>query len=368
MNPPTEQLVRDYLNRLSLAARHTLGLSDRQTLLDQVRARIEVDSGGMRKASPAEVRRALAALGDPIAVVEAVHARLATGQGLLLLGGTGPGAVNQAAAGRALPGPAAPDQAASVAVVTEIPPSAESPADPPGRAGLVPGGEPGPSADEPEPRGETRSLGETGSRRAVRGRPAPLRRPFGSRQSVPFAAAMTALPAPTGGPDDVQPGPPDDPAATGLARWWPSRPPTGGGSPDGLPGQIGRAATRLLALSWRHKAETIAVILLGLGGALYPPVWVLGVFVALACRQWDMRDKWIALGAPVLLLVFGTVAIVVLGGARASLGAYAVEAWRGADLLSRALALASGAYLFARLHRGRREPKQPPWNVPHRLG
>ena len=112
----------------------------------------------------------------------------------------------------------------------------------------------------------------------------------------------------------------------------------------------------------------MAVILLGLGGAIYPPVWILGVFVALACRQWDMRDKWIALAAPVLLLVFGTVAIVVLGGARASLGAYAVEAWRGADLLSRVLALASGAYLLVRLHRGRREPKQPPWNVPHRLG
>jgi hypothetical protein len=121
-------------------------------------------------------------------------------------------------------------------------------------------------------------------------------------------------------------------------------------------------------MSRRHKAETLAVILLGLGGAIYPPVWILGALVALPCRLWDMRDKWVALGAPVLLLVVGTVAIVVLGGAHVSLGAYAVEAWRGADLLSRVLALASGGYLLVRLLRGRREPKQPPWNVPHRLG
>ncbi|MHB1875430.1 MAG: hypothetical protein ACYCPF_11310 [Streptosporangiaceae bacterium] len=181
---------------------------------------------------------------------------------------------------------------------------------------------------------------------------------------------MTALPAPTGGTgdlDDDQPDPPGDPGASGLPRWWPPRPPNSGG-PDRPPGQIGRAATRLLALSRRHKVATLAVILLGLGGAIYPPVWVIGVFVALPCRKWDMRDKWIALGAPVLLLIVGTVAIVVLGGAHVSLGAYAVEAWHGADLLSRMLALASGAYLLVRLIRGRREPKQPPWNVPHRLG
>ena len=43
------------------------------------------------------------------------------------------------------------------------------------------------------------------------------------------------------------------------------------------------------------------------------------------------------------------------------------EAWRGADWLSRALALLSAGYLLRRLFRGRRTPKLPPWNIPHRF-
>ena len=77
MNPPTEQLVRDYLNRLSLAARSRLGLSDRQALLDQTRARIEAEVGGLNHATPAQVRQTLAALGDPIALVENERTRIA---------------------------------------------------------------------------------------------------------------------------------------------------------------------------------------------------------------------------------------------------------------------------------------------------
>ncbi|MHB1594146.1 MAG: hypothetical protein ACYCO9_12040 [Streptosporangiaceae bacterium] len=363
MSPPTEQLVRDYLNRLSLAARPTLGFSDRQVLLDQVRARIEADSGGMRKASPAEVRRVLATLGDPIAVVEAVHARLAAGQGILLRGATDHGAVRQAVAGPVAAGPGAMESAASVSVVTEIPRPAESPEDLPGRARPAPGGgSSAPGGGSSAPGGGSSAPGRSGAR----GRPSRSRR----SANVPFAAAMTALPAPTGGtggPEDDQPGPPDDPAESGLPRWWPFTPPTAGGGSDRPPGQVGRAAARLLSLPRRHKVETLAIILLGLGGATYPPVWIAGVLVALPCRQWDRRDKWISLAAPVFLLVVGTVAVVVLGGAHVSLGAYAVEAWRGADLLSRMLALASGGYLLVRLLRGRREPRLPPWNVPHRL-
>ena len=46
MNPPTEQLIRDYLNRLSVAARGKLGFSERQSLLDRTRARIEAECDG----------------------------------------------------------------------------------------------------------------------------------------------------------------------------------------------------------------------------------------------------------------------------------------------------------------------------------
>ena len=79
MNPPTEQLIRDYLNRLSVAARGKLGFSERQSLLDRTRARIEAECDGSNGASAIQVRRALAGLGDPIAIVEREHARICAG-------------------------------------------------------------------------------------------------------------------------------------------------------------------------------------------------------------------------------------------------------------------------------------------------
>ena len=45
MHPPSEQLVRDYLNGLSVAAASRLGPRERQQLLDRPRARIEAADG-----------------------------------------------------------------------------------------------------------------------------------------------------------------------------------------------------------------------------------------------------------------------------------------------------------------------------------
>src|SRR5260370_5130498 len=70
MNPPTEQLIRDYLNRLAVAARGQLGFAQRQSLLDRTRARIDAECAGACGASAVQVRKALAGLGDPIALVE----------------------------------------------------------------------------------------------------------------------------------------------------------------------------------------------------------------------------------------------------------------------------------------------------------
>src|SRR5262245_52229578 len=78
MNPPTEQLVRDYLNRLAVAAKTRLEPADRQTLLDQTRARIEAEGGGMRHATASQVTRILTTLGDPAALVDQ-HRRMANG-------------------------------------------------------------------------------------------------------------------------------------------------------------------------------------------------------------------------------------------------------------------------------------------------
>jgi hypothetical protein len=114
--------------------------------------------------------------------------------------------------------------------------------------------------------------------------------------------------------------------------------------------------------------EVIAVLLLGLGGAIYPPIWLLGALLGLPSKKWDMRDKFVGVTLPVVLMIIGTVLILWMGGQRDSIGSYAFEAWVGAGRLSRGLALAGAIYLLWRLRRGRRQPKQPPWNVPHRLG
>ncbi|MDR2987819.1 MAG: hypothetical protein LBV34_23570, partial [Nocardiopsaceae bacterium] len=77
MNRPTEQLIRDYLNRLSLAAKFGLEPGDRQALLDHTRARIDAECGGAANPTAEHVRRTLAGLGDPVALVEKERSRVA---------------------------------------------------------------------------------------------------------------------------------------------------------------------------------------------------------------------------------------------------------------------------------------------------
>jgi len=74
MRPPAEQLIRDYLNRLSVAARTRLQSDDRRAFLARTREHIERQSGGRDTADPATVLRALNDLGEPEAVVEREHA------------------------------------------------------------------------------------------------------------------------------------------------------------------------------------------------------------------------------------------------------------------------------------------------------
>ncbi len=112
----------------------------------------------------------------------------------------------------------------------------------------------------------------------------------------------------------------------------------------------------------------MAVVLLGVGAAVYPPIWLIGVMLAIPSKVWDKRDKVIALALPVFLALIGAVLTIVFGGQHPTIKDYAIEAWLGAERLSRLLALAGVIYLAWRLHRGRREPKLPAWNVPHRLG
>lgn len=108
--------------------------------------------------------------------------------------------------------------------------------------------------------------------------------------------------------------------------------------------------------------------MLGVGGAIYPPVWIIGALLALPSRKWDLKDKFLGVTFPVVVVLVGTVLVLVLGGKHFSFGSYAFEAWLGASRLSRLAAAAGALYLVWALWRGRREPRQPPWNVPHKFG
>jgi hypothetical protein len=124
--------------------------------------------------------------------------------------------------------------------------------------------------------------------------------------------------------------------------------------------------TRVARWSRRNKLEAVAVALLGLGGVIFPPVWLLGAAVALASRLWDYRDKWVGLALPVLLTVIGTVAGFAVGS-RGSFGHGMHESWVFAVDISRTSAVLSACYLVWRAAHGPRPPAVPPWNKPHRV-
>jgi hypothetical protein len=127
-----------------------------------------------------------------------------------------------------------------------------------------------------------------------------------------------------------------------------------------------RMSARAGGLARRHPREAAAVILLA-AGAAYPAVWLAGALVALTGKIWDRRDRWTGLALPLGFVILGAVLIPALLP-HGSASQYAYSVWRMAGWLSRALAIISAGYLAWRLHRGRRKPKVPPRNNPHRYG
>jgi hypothetical protein len=124
---------------------------------------------------------------------------------------------------------------------------------------------------------------------------------------------------------------------------------------------------RLARWSRRNKLEATAVVLLGIGGAIFPPVWLAGAAVALASRLWDLRDKWLGLAVPILLTVIAIAGGITAAGSRGTLGQHLHEGWVFADVISRLAALLSAGYLAWRSARGPRLPSTPPWSKPRKI-
>ena len=476
MNPPSEQLIRDYLNRLSLAAKAGLGPGDRQALLDQTRARIDAECGGIAKPTAAQVRRTLAGLGDPLALVEKERSRVAarkawdadaasrtaTDSAPSRSADAGPGLERrQADESRAnggqrqvWPPPATPvvalrplmppvilppatanAQGSAVRLSTTTTPSA--PASQPVLAGSqlaagfavsappVIAGQPlmasesGPgtslsasnggwakppvsasqvSADQeakPEPSDPASSSEPAPAGGAGRGEAGNARiNGLSARQrSLPPApasestAAAQAMPASEGGSDaDQLPrepagrSEPDDQDVPGVEfSVDPADPKVRPNRLIGIVRKVGHTAGKavrrrlrrfgaaLLTIGRRDRLEAVAIILLGIGGAIYQPIWLIGAFVATASKKWDLRDKWLGLALPVLAVLIGTALDLTLGAPLSGYRHYLVEAWVAAGRLSRIAAVLSALFLLWRVYKYQGSPTKrlPPWS-PHR--
>jgi hypothetical protein len=421
MSSSAERLIRDYLNLLSGAARGQLGAGDRRALVDRTREFIERKTGLDSRPTALEVGRLLSGLGDPARLVSQERERLATLRGeppepvsrghlVRVLRGE-PGKVRGGSwhwpvqpgsrTGSWLAsfdggGPAASREVTAGAVAGREagrPVAAEAPGQ------LVPG--PAPSRD-PAPARPVWPTLTAGTAEAEAIDPDTTERETGQREIVDGeivdgeivdadagehgtgepdadhqafedqaldhqaledqALDHQALEDQALGPDAPEPASAPDARPAGLAgmNWQlvtlaPPRP---------------SRSRQLLASAgeWSrdHKLETVAITLLGLGGAILPLIWLLGAAVALASRLWDHRDKWIGLGLPVLVTVVGTAAGIAVGG-RASFGHSIHEGWVFAVDVSRATAVLSACYLAWRAARGPRPPVVPPWDRPHRV-
>ena len=126
----------------------------------------------------------------------------------------------------------------------------------------------------------------------------------------------------------------------------------------------------LLAIAQRDRLEALAIVLLGIGGAIYQPIWLIGAFVAMASKKWDMRDKWLGLALPVLAVLIGTALAITLGARLSGYRPYLVEAWVAAGRLSRIAAVLSALYLLWRVHKYQGSPTRrvPPWSPQRKPG
>jgi hypothetical protein len=118
------------------------------------------------------------------------------------------------------------------------------------------------------------------------------------------------------------------------------------------------------ALARKHPLEAVSVILLGVGGLIFPfPFWPIGGLVALKSRRWDARDKWMALAGPLLV----TLAVLLIR-AGTSPGNFFPALYHAAQhdfgLSIRAGCVLCAGYLAWRLRRGPRLRTLPPWQRP----
>ena len=130
------------------------------------------------------------------------------------------------------------------------------------------------------------------------------------------------------------------------------------------PVSVSAFAGRMWGLARHNPLEAVAVVVLILGVLIFPPLWLIGVFIALLSRLWNPLDKMIGLAGPVLLSIIGTGVGLIMGATRHSPTEYFKEGLALSTDLLRTGAILGAIYLAWRVTKGRRQESTPPWMRP----
>ena len=334
-NPSGEQLVTDYLTRVAQQARH-LPKGARMAFVGRTRALVERELGGPGALTdPGHVSAVLDRLGTPEDLVIQERTRIDRDWVKKRASSKQEGE----AAAAALTGPLnrslTPRRRLSTDTQTGKRTSSEGPG----------GGPVTPVDGTPIPR-------SLGTRRT--GPPSTGPRSTSLRGAGPRGAGLRSV-----GPQS------SGPRSGGLRS---------ADSPGAGPGHQDGTAPRTHGVSWSerlantrqlardHLLETIAILLLGLGGLiLWFPFWPIGAIVAMFSRLWDVKDKSLALVGPLLVVLAGSVlGALIIGGSGNVVVVYFHAIGVGFNILIRVGCVLTAAYLAWRVTQGPR-PKAPPF-------
>jgi len=339
-NPSGEQLVTDYLTRVAQQARH-LPKGARMAFVGRTRALVERELGGPGALTdPDHVSAVLDRLGTPEDLVIQERTRIDRNWVKKRASSKEEGE----AAAAALTGPLNRSLTLRRRLSTDTQAGQRTSSDGPGTGPVTPvEGTPvpgSPGARPPGPRGTApRAAGpRSTSLRGVGPRGAGLRS-VGPQSSGPRGGGLRSAGSPGAGPghqDGTAPGPHSGSWKEMLAD------------------------TRQLARE--HLLETIAILLLGLGGLiLWFPFWPIGAIVALFSRLWDVKDKSLAIAGPLLVVLAGSVlGALIIGGSGTVVVVYFHAVRVDFNILVRVGCVLTAAYLAWRVTRGPR-PKVVPW-------
>ena len=388
-NLAAEQLVTDYLTRVAQAAR-LLPKGARIAFVGRTRALVEREVGppGTRT-DPQHVSEVLTRLGEPEDLVNQERTRidqswLKSRAASKEEGEAAAAALTEPRMNRPLTSRRRPNSATQPLFGKPAQPGPGETATGPdgtggGQGGSVTGGT-GPAQGLGPQRPVLRSAGprSAGSQTAgpwSAGSPSAGAPDTGSRTAGPTSGAprrlQSADPLGTGqGPGGQGPAPQARQGGTGAAGAE-----TEGGRRTNpidwligqVPGKHGTDGAETVAsgvarLARDHVLETVAILLLGLGGLILPlPFWPIGAIVTMFSRVWDVKDKALAVVGPLLVTLAVSVPVALfVGGGSNPVVIYFHAVHVSFGLLVRVGSVITAAYLAWRVSQGPRV-KAPPW-------